>query len=140
MLAHATHTSTSAAAEEWNSSPTDSSSGWKGRVNLQWDPDHGPTGKSLFRRAIQIGVKNVPSWHTGENFERIIDLTPLVKEQRKFVPSQLSQLFTPQERLYFIPNKSIAKYVKVETTVSDLAEEKSLLAVYRRVSPQENSE
>lgn len=136
MLAHSTHTSTSAGAEEWNSSPVDSTSDWKGRVNLQWDPDHGPSGKALFRRAVQIGVKNVPWWHTGEKFESIIDVTPLVAQQRKLVPKQLEDLFSPQERLYIIPEKRISRHVKLETTVADLEEEANLLVVHKAKQPR----
>lgn len=132
MLAHATHTSTSGESEEWDSSPIDSVTGWKGRVKIQWDPDHGPSGESLSRRAVQIGVKNVPWWHTGERFEGIIDLTPLVIDQRKHVPSNLAQLFTPQEKIYVIPDKRIAKHVKTETSVAHLDEEKSLLVKHRK--------
>ena len=30
----------------------------KSEVRLQWDPDHGPSGESLRRRAIQLGLRN----------------------------------------------------------------------------------
>ena len=28
------------------------------QVRLQWDPDHGPSGEPLPRRAIQLGLRN----------------------------------------------------------------------------------
>lgn len=136
LLRHSVHTSSSAAEDDWSSTSTtlDPLPGWKGRVRLQWDPDHGPNGEPVGRRAIQIGIKNVPWWHTGECFEKIIDVTPLMIEQRVHVPSSIPQLYTPQERIFVIPDKAIAKHVKTETTQSHLDEETSYLSALSKKS------
>lgn len=128
LLRHGVHSSSSG-EDEWQTSPIETEkAGWKGRVVLQWDPDHGPNGNAVFRRAIQIGVKNVPWWHTGEHFERIFDVTPLVASQRDHITSSLENLYTPQERIYHIRDKSLAKHMRTETTQLHLNEETAYLA------------
>lgn len=99
-----------------------------GRVNIQWDPDHHPSGTKMTRRAIQIGIKCVPWWITAEKFEKIIDFTPLVEAQRDHVPNCQTDLFTPQEKLYVVKDEALALHARCETNESDLEEEKSNLA------------
>ncbi len=52
-------------------------------VRLQWDPDHGPTGAKLGRKAIQIGLrgKTLTDFHHSYLLN-IEDITPFVEEQR----------------------------------------------------------
>ncbi len=81
--------------------------GWKkavarSDVRRQWDPDHGPSGEPLQRRAIQLGLrgKTLAAYGQRETVE-IIDLTAFVVEQRRFVEARAySQLVTPEERVY----------------------------------------
>jgi hypothetical protein len=72
-------------------------------VRLQWDPDHGPGGEALRRRAIQLGLRDealrryVQEWTVS-----IEDITPFVAEQRA-LKSERSKLLTPVERPYPLP-------------------------------------
>lgn len=104
---------------------------WDGRVNVQWDPDHHPSGTKLTRRAIQIGIKKVPWWSSGARFEKIVDVTPLVIAQRDFVTISEDQLHTPHERVYLVPDAEIAKHAHTDTTQADLDAEAALLLPYR---------
>lgn len=79
---------------------------WRDRVEqsevrLQWDPDHGPTGDVVERRAIQLGLR-------GEMLKRyaqlevvsIEDITEFVAEQREHASGDFSSLVIPEERPY----------------------------------------
>ena len=79
-------------------------------VRLQWDPDHGPSGAPLERRAIQLGLrgpvveKYVCDWVIG-----IEDISEFVAQQRQAVTSgKLDQLITPSETIYAIADASVA--------------------------------
>lgn len=100
--------------------------GSKGFVRMQWDPDHHPSGaKHPSRRDIQLGLKNVKSFVSGEDILHIegsflfifilvlslililllnlilSDITAFVLEQRaNFTSGDLNKLITPQETLY----------------------------------------
>lgn len=100
---------------------------WDGRVNIQWDPDHHPSGAKLTRRAIQIGIKNVPWWSGGSRFEKIVDVTPLVIAQRDFVTVNADQLYTPHEKIYRIPDAETAKHAHTDTTDEDIQVESASL-------------
>jgi len=53
-----------------------------GIVRLQWDPDHSPNGTpNKNRRAIQLGLKKVKSFISGEDILKIVDLSDFVAEQ-----------------------------------------------------------
>jgi hypothetical protein len=96
-----------------------------GSVTLQWDPDHTPNGDDMSKRALQIGIKNVSWWKSGERFEGIIDMTSLVTELRVHATTKnglYPELFTPQERLYMLP-EAIAQVVAADTTEEDSKEE-----------------
>lgn len=72
-------------------------------VRLQWDPDHGPSGEKLERRAIQIGLRGpAVERYVEEDVVRIEDATPFVREQRERVRSEL---VTPRERVYPEPRE-----------------------------------
>lgn len=83
-------------------------------VRLQWDPDHGPGGGPLPRRAIQIGVRGavlrslMTEWLLG-----IEDLTEFVAEQRGKIASDPGALVTPEERVFPVPNE-LASRIGVE--------------------------
>ncbi len=67
-------------------------------VRVQWDPDHGPRGAPLERRAIQIGVGGrALERMLGEWIASIEDVSDLVAAQRSKPPSEL---LTPRERVY----------------------------------------
>jgi hypothetical protein len=77
-------------------------------VRLQWDPDHGPGGDKLERRAIQLGLR-------GETLRRyarewILD----IEDISDFVAAQLAivrdrdALLTPVERVYPVADPDVA--------------------------------
>lgn len=81
-----------------------SESAWKAAmstssVRLQWDPDHGPTGAPLERRAVQLGLRGdvLKSFGDGR-LVAIDDITDFVAAQRanRF---DRSTLVTPRERV-----------------------------------------
>ncbi|GAL87479.1 hypothetical protein MYP_4709 [Sporocytophaga myxococcoides] len=52
-------------------------------VRIQWDPDHGPTGDKLKRRAVQIGIKGTALVKFNNSFiKSVTDITDFVKEQK----------------------------------------------------------
>ena len=70
-------------------------------IRLQWDPDHDPFGKSVERRAVQLGMKgDVLKSFCKEMILNITDVTPFVKEQNPTVSRNLETLIIPQERVY----------------------------------------
>jgi len=65
-------------------------------VRLQWDPDHGPAGQALERRAVQLGLRGeVLANYSREWVRRIEDITPFVREQHG-----RAALETPREEVY----------------------------------------
>ncbi|MGC4042184.1 MAG: DUF4291 domain-containing protein [Armatimonas sp.] len=67
-------------------------------VRLQWDPDHGPSGGKLERRALQLGLRDkaLRRYETSAILE-IQDITVQVREQAE---KSLSELQTPREDIY----------------------------------------
>lgn len=80
---------------------------WQARVRtsevrLQWDPDHGPTGGKLERRALQLGLRGATlrAYATTEVRE-IIDMTPFVTRERSHAQREgWAELHTPVEDVY----------------------------------------
>jgi hypothetical protein len=67
-------------------------------VRVQWDPDHGPSGEKLERRAIQLGLRGAAlERYCDEWIVGIEDITAFVREQHG-QPKDL--LITPRERVY----------------------------------------
>jgi hypothetical protein len=66
-------------------------------VRLQWDPDHGPGGQPLARRAIQLGLRGDVLARFAKPL-RIEDITPFVREQR--AARDRGELVTPTEHVY----------------------------------------
>jgi hypothetical protein len=67
-------------------------------VRLQWDPDHGPSGAPLERRAIQLGLSGATlASYARPWIEKIEDITPFVVEQRE---RRGAALVTPREDVY----------------------------------------
>lgn len=77
-------------------------------VRLQWDPDHDPSGTPIQRRAIQLGLRGDALRRYGhEEIMSVVDITPFVIEQRNHLGECLSQLITPEEKVY-IPQDEVA--------------------------------
>jgi hypothetical protein len=96
-----------------------------GAVTIQWDPDHTPNGDEMTKRALQIGVKSVSWWKTGERFEGIVDMTPLVvaiRDHAKTKNGLYPKLFIPQEKLYLLPS-NLTQIVSTDTSELDLKAE-----------------
>ena len=77
-------------------------------VRLQWDPDHSPSGASLERRAIQLGLRGaaLEAFATREILE-VVDMTEFVSSQRPHI-GQTSALRTPVENVY-VPGEAMAR-------------------------------
>ena len=75
-------------------------------VRLQWDPDHGPKGNALERRAIQLGLRGaVLAKYAREWLLGIEDVTPFVREQA----GKGSDLVTPKEDVYPVADPDVAR-------------------------------
>jgi hypothetical protein len=74
----------------------------RSQVRLQWDPDHGPKGQPLERRAIQLGMRGSVLEEYGRRaILGIDDISNFVAEQRLIVQAgDLKQLMTPAEAVY----------------------------------------
>ena len=97
----------SAVASSFRASGMESEAEWKralkqSEVRLQWDPDHGPNGNKLSRRAIQLGLR-------GETLRRFVfeatrsieDVSDLVRTQREHRRDP-TVLRVPAERVYAV--------------------------------------
>ncbi len=98
---------------------------WKGaletsEVRLQWDPDHGPEGQSLERRAIQLGLRGPMLRRYGDtDLLSIEDITPFVIEQRALLRAgRMNELTTPAERTYVPTSQAASKAVGLQTQLS----------------------
>lgn len=77
-------------------------------VRLQWDPDHGPTGEKLQRKAIQLGLRGAVLREYGQHaILSIENISNFVHEQRKNVHGKFESLRTPRERVYIPSSKCI---------------------------------
>jgi Domain of unknown function (DUF4291) len=83
-------------------------------VRLQWDPDHGPSGDPLERRAIQLGLRGdvlaryAKSWLLG-----IEDVSEFVADQRANAKSPFDRLVTPREDVYPVADPEVAARIGV---------------------------
>jgi hypothetical protein len=70
-------------------------------VRLQWDPDHGPSGHPVERRAIQLGLRGSALERFAREPLGIADITPFVREQHaRFLRDGKDALVTPSEAVY----------------------------------------
>lgn len=93
-------------------------------VRLQWDPDHGPQGQPLARRAIQLGLRGraLRSMDTPSTDEpasegwlvRIEDVSELVRAQREALQRGTSELFTPREDVYPVQDPEVRARLGVD--------------------------
>ena len=96
--------------EEWKRAVAHSN------VRLQWDPDHGPTGAPLNRRAIQLGLQGpVVEKYVHEWIVEIQDISDYVERQRQLVAvGKLDQLETPLETVFEIADSAVAERVGLD--------------------------
>lgn len=87
-------------------------------VRLQWDPDHDPLGRSVRRRAIQLGLRGQTlAKYAREWIVSIEDITEFVHEQHQHVRSgQLDRLSTPIEMLYPLNDINLQKKLGISST------------------------
>ena len=84
-------------------------------VRLQWDPDHGPKGHPLERRAIQLGLRGRMLRRYGEEeLLGIEDITPFVREQHAHVDGGQNLLMLPRERVY-VPGAHAAANIGLDS-------------------------
>ena len=70
-------------------------------VRLQWDPDHGPSGRPVERRAIQLGLRgDVLARYAKDWLLEIQDISDFVREQRANATAPYDRLVTPREDVY----------------------------------------
>ncbi|MCP3995457.1 MAG: DUF4291 domain-containing protein [bacterium] len=83
----------------------------KSPVRLQWDPDHGPTGGKLERRAIQLGLRGkVLAEYGREAIVEIVDVSDFVAQQRlNIAPGRRASLLTPSERPYLPARREVGE-------------------------------
>jgi hypothetical protein len=82
----------------------------RSQVRLQWDPDHGPSGGKLERRAIQLGLRGEYLRRYGREWVVAIeDISGFVDEQRAHVRAgDLDALVTPAEEVYPVAAADVA--------------------------------
>lgn len=108
--------------------PSDPATRVKGRVRLQWDPDHDPQGEpTIGRRAIQLGLRQVESFLDGRDIIRIVDISPFIRNQytnavlpkRRRGRDQIDQLRIPVVNIYEPEDERIRRHIQldpIETT------------------------
>ncbi|XP_078682353.1 uncharacterized protein LOC144916823 [Branchiostoma floridae x Branchiostoma belcheri] len=86
------------------------------KVRLQWDPDHDPSGTSLPRRAIQLGLKGEILSHFAQDWiVSITDVTDFVHEQQNVLQtSGTEQLQVAAERVYQVTDPKTKALIGVE--------------------------
>ena len=78
-------------------------------VRLQWDPDHGPSGAPVGRRAIQLGLRGEVLARYAETWPlEIEDISDFVSEQRANAKSPHNLLVTPREAVYPVADVEVA--------------------------------
>jgi hypothetical protein len=83
-------------------------------VRLQWDPDHGPKGQPLERRAVQLGLRGRMLRRYGEeSLLSIDDVTDFVTAQRGHIHENAGSLMLPRERVY-VPEARAATNVGLD--------------------------
>jgi hypothetical protein len=78
-------------------------------VRLQWDPDHGPSGQPVERRAVQLGLRRGVLAEYAKSAIRIEDITSFVREQHaRFRGEGPEALMTPSEAVYPCAPEAVA--------------------------------
>ncbi len=105
----------------FSSSPFADKQAWqdavaKSDVRLQWDPDHGPWGQKLERRALQLGLRRAAlASYARDWIVEIEDVSAFVAEQRRHVfARELDRLHTPRERVYPVGDAATAALLQLD--------------------------
>ena len=90
-------------------------------VRMQWDPDHGPSGAPLDRRAIQLGLRGdvlrrFAEGTRGDWVTAIADVSPLVATLRAKVRSG-EKLETPAETVVRIADAELVRRLRLDDPV-----------------------
>ncbi len=79
-------------------------------VRLQWDPDHGPSGNPVERRAIQLGLRaKVLARYAKDWLLEIQDISDIVREQKANAVAPYERLVTPREDIYPVADVEVAR-------------------------------
>ena len=82
-------------------------------VRIQWDPDHGPRGGKLDRRAIQLGLRGkMLANYAKESIIWIEDISEFVHEQHQNL-NDLTTLMVPSEAIYPVMDFEIATRLQI---------------------------
>lgn len=86
-------------------------------VRLQWDPDHGPTGAKVERRAIQLGLRgDLLARYSREWIVHIEDISAFVADQRQHAqPSGYTELVLPREEVYPVEDRRVAATLRIDS-------------------------
>lgn len=88
-------------------------------VRLQWDPDHGPSGGPVERRAIQLGLRgDVLARYAKEWLLGVEDISDFVAEQRPNARAPSEGLVLPREEVYPVADPEAAGRLGVASTVA----------------------
>jgi hypothetical protein len=89
-------------------------------VRLQWDPDHGPAGEPLARRAIQLGLRgDALAGYAREWLLGIEDISKFVEQQRvRAEKRDYAGLVTPREDVYPVADVGIAAKLGVSSVAT----------------------
>jgi hypothetical protein len=96
--------------------------GWKravagSDVRLQWDPDHGPAGSPVERRAIQLGLRgDVLASYAKEWLLDVEDISEFVSGQRGNAKAPYDRLVTPREDVYPVADPEVAARLGLSAT------------------------
>ena len=83
-------------------------------VRLQWDPDHGPRGGKLERRAIQLGLRGATlARYARDWILEIEDVSDFVRAQRDNTGDKQA-LETPVEHVYPVADPQVAARLGVD--------------------------
>jgi hypothetical protein len=91
-------------------------------VRLQWDPDHGPSGAKLERRAVQLGLRGeVLEAFSKREILEVIDMTQFVAEQRQHAAAfGFPGLLTPVDMLYVPSDPAVKKRLGLASMSAEL--------------------
>ena len=109
-----------AIASSWDHSDQENREAWQAsiatsEVRLQWDPDHAPNGRTVDRRAIQLGLRGAALVAFGKHeLLEVVDMTDFVATQRSHLTEPgLRHLTMPVERVYLPDDASVARHLKL---------------------------
>lgn len=89
---------------------------WRDQLNFsevraQWDPDHGPNGEKLKRRAVQIGIKGTALERFNNTFlKSVTDITDFVKEQKANLDQNKENFYVIHESVVEVSESIKQKY------------------------------